>query len=193
LAAYAIELLILTAVRKGETVAAEWKEIDWDDKLLIIPWQKHKGGKKTKDDHVIPLSDAAMAVLQAMKEWQEANGIKSDYVFPGGRVGTRGGHLSKGAANNFLKNSLGRPDVTIHGFRTTFGSWSVEQGYEERDSEMALGHVVGNNVRNIYKRNAHRIEPRRLMMQAWADYCGQTTPPAADVVVNFQQAKRRSK
>ena len=90
-------------------------------------------------------------------------------------------HLSTGAVNNFLKHSLGRPDVTIHGFRTTFGSWSVEHGYEERDSEMALGHVVGNNVRNIYKRNAHRIEPRRLMMQAWADYCGQTTPPVGDV------------
>jgi Phage integrase family/Arm DNA-binding domain len=192
LAAYAIELLILTAVRKAEVLSAEWKQIDWDDKLLIVPWQKHKVGKKTKDDHVIPLSDAAMAVLQAMKEWQEVNGVKSDFVFPGGRGGTSGGHMTVGAVNTFLKNSLGRRDLTIHGFRTTFGSWSVEQGYEERDSEMALGHVVGNNVRNIYKRNAHRIEPRRLMMQAWADYCGQTTPPVGDVINaagRFLQAK----
>lgn len=48
LAAYAIELLILTAVRKGEVLSAEWKEIDWDDKLLIIPWRKHRSAKRPK-------------------------------------------------------------------------------------------------------------------------------------------------
>lgn len=188
LTTYAMELVILTATRKGEILKSEWKEIDWDDRLLIIPWQKHKVGKKTKEDHVVPLSDAAMAVLCTIKEWQEANGIKSDFIFPG--LG-RAPHLAASSLNVFMRRALGRADLTIHGFRTTFGRWSVEQGYEERDSEMALGHVVGNDVRNVYKRNAHRIEPRRLMMQAWADYCGQPLPPAATSdVINFQQAKR---
>jgi integrase len=78
--------------------------------------------------------------------------------------------------------------ITIHGFRTTFGNWSVDHGYEERDSEMALGHMVGNAIRSIYKRNATRIEPRRLMMQAWADYCDRTEPLPAEVIP-LRQAK----
>ncbi len=201
LSAYAIEFLILTAVRKKQTLAAEWKEIDWDDKLWVCPWQKrsgeqghrmgeqgHKMGKKTKEDYVVPLNDAAMNVLHAMKGWQEANGIESKFVFPGGRGGRSGGRMSDTAVNNFLKDALGRPDLTIHGFRTTFATWSVEHNYEERDSEMALGHVIGGDVRNIYKRNAKRIEPRRLMMQAWADYCDRIEPLPAEVIP-FRQAK----
>jgi hypothetical protein len=189
LSAYAIELIALTALRKGSVLKSEWNDIDWDDRLLIIPWKKHKVGKQTKDDLVVPLSDAAVTALRALKDWQDANGIKSDYVFPGGRGGKSGSHMSNTAVNNFLKGPLGRRDLTIHGFRTTFGQWSVEEGYEERDSEMALGHVVGNNVRNIYKRNVHRIEPRRLMMQAWADFCARGPLPADVIPLRAAKAK----
>ena len=88
-----------------------------------------------------------------------------------------------------MKKSLKRTDCTPHGFRSTFGEWSVDHGYDERDSEMALGHVVGTAVRNIYKRNAERIEQRRPMMQAWADYCGRTKPVPAGVI-QFNRAKK---
>jgi integrase len=69
-----------------------------------------------------------------------------------------------------------------HGFRTTFKGWAVEHGYPDDDSEMALAHTVGTSVRNIYARHAHRIEPRRLMMQSWADYCGRTEPLDAKII-----------
>jgi integrase len=80
--------------------------------------------------------------------------------------------------------------VTPHGFRTTFGTWSVEVGgYPERDSEIALGHTVGGRVRNIYKKHAYRIEPRRPMMQDWANYCDDTRPIGGDNVVAYRKAK----
>jgi integrase len=80
--------------------------------------------------------------------------------------------------------------ISPHGFRTTFGEWSVEHSYEERDSEIALGHTVGNQIRNVYKRNADRIEPRRLMMQDWAHYCDRTEPVGAvGNVLQYRTAK----
>jgi hypothetical protein len=48
--------------------------------------------------------------------------------------------------------------------------------------------MVGSSVRTIYKRNAARIEPRRLVMQAWADYCDRIEPLPAEVIP-FRQAK----
>jgi integrase len=70
--------------------------------------------------------------------------------------------------------------ITPHGFRRTFGAWSVWAGYEERDSEIALGHTVGGRVRNIYKQMADRVEPRRIMMEDWGgNYCGDPRPIGA--------------
>jgi integrase len=180
-AAWAIELTVLTAVRKGQAIAAKWSEIDLENGI----WRcsQHKTRKKTKQDYVVPLSKQAKAVLETMKAYQKANGIESDYVFPGSMGGKN--PLSRTACNKFLRVSLGYPKdaVTVHGFRRTFGDWSVDETeFDERDSEMALGHTIGSTVRNIYKRNAKRIDQRRLLMQAWADFCDRTEPLPAKVI-----------
>jgi integrase len=81
--------------------------------------------------------------------------------------------------------------VTPHGFRETFGTWCDHENYDERDSEIALGHAVGSRVRNIYKKNAHRIEQRRIMMQDWANECGDTRPIGGTNVTSIRPTKRR--
>lgn len=188
---YAAEFVILTGVRKGQALAAEWTEIDWENRLLTSPWRKasgeqgHKTGKKTKGDYVTPLSDDAMDVLRTMKKWQEDNGINSKFVFssegnPHGRKSS--GHIRHHTINAFMQRSLNYPGITIHGFRATFSTWATEHDYDEIDIEMQLGHVVGSAVRNAYKRDANRIEQRRLMMQAWADYCRAEPLPTDDVI-----------
>ena len=59
---------------------------------------------------------------------------------------------------------------------------------------MALGHSIGNGVRNTYKRNAKRIEPRRQMMQAWADFLDRVEPLPATVTNpgQFKKAKKEA-
>jgi hypothetical protein len=182
IAAYAIEFLILTGVRKMQTMAVEWKEIDWERKLQICPWMKdsgkqgHKTGKRTRKDHVIVLSDAAMDILRTMDRWQKENGIKTKFVFLG-KARKKDSHVSKNACNIFLKRSFNYyPGITIHGFRSTFKSWSLDHGYPDIDSKLALAHSMGA-MNEIYGREASRIEPRRKMMEDWADYCGRPNPP----------------
>jgi integrase len=172
----ALEFLVLTAVRKGQVLKMRWEDVDRDERIWVC--EHHKTKKKTGEDYVIPLSDQAMAVLDAMRGLQKASGIESQYVF----LGRFKKPISHNTLNDLLARMPGCEKITLHGFRTSFGDWSVEHGHDERDSEMALGHVVGNGVRNIYKRNAKRIEPRRLMMQAWADYCHRTEPLPAEVI-----------
>ncbi len=178
----ALEFLVLTTVRKKQVLLMRWADIDLEDKIWVC--ERHKTKKKTGKDYVVPLSRQAIAVLDAMREYQKTYG-ESEYVFSGKLARKPIGHNT---LNDLLGRMPGREGLTLHGFRTSFGVWSVEHGYEERDSEMALGHVVGNTVRNIYKGNANRIEPRRLMMQAWADYCDRTEPLPAEVI-QFKQAK----
>ena len=185
IAAHALEFMILTAVRREQAAKARWEDIDFADRIWICLPDAHKTGRKTGASHIVPLSDAAMAIVTEMKEIQKASGQDSEFVFAGritGGVKSSTGHLTTSMINKFMEKYLKRTDCVPHGFRSTFATWSVEHGYDERDSEMALAHTVGNNVRNIYKREAYRIEPRRLMMQAWAEFCGRSAPLDAKII-----------
>jgi integrase len=166
-----LEFGILTAVRHGMVREARWDEIDTENRVWYP--SHHKTKKKTKTDYVVPLSKQAWAVLERMRERRIAEGNFSEtgLIFMGRR---RIGLIHETQAIEFVQKNLGldRPDDTVHGFRTTFGGWVEEEtNFPEKDSEMALGHTFGSVTRNIYKRHAKRIEPRRRMMQAWADYC----------------------
>jgi integrase len=61
-AALAVQFAILTACRSGEVRGATWAEIDWDATVWTIPAKRMKAGK----EHRVPLSPAAIAVLQQM-------------------------------------------------------------------------------------------------------------------------------
>jgi integrase len=204
--ARALEFLVLTGVRSDQVYKLPWSEIDWKERLWVCPPERHKVGGKTGNDYIVPLSDQAIAILEEMRKLQEDAGIYRDdgYVFVHGpstdhlnrkTARTGANHLSGQAIWVFLdQGTIGKwyandgRQITPHGFRTTFGDWSVEHGYEERDSEIALGHTVGNQMRNRYKRNAHRIGPRRQMMQAWANYCDRTEPVGGANVVPMRQS-----
>jgi integrase len=161
ISAMALEFLILTAVRKEQVAFMRWDEVQ-DDVWIC---EKHKTRKKTGKAHDVVLSRQAMEVLDHMSKIRV-----NEWVFPGGRGG-RVGHIQKGSINT-IKDKLGRKDVTLHGFRTAFRSWAETDGrFNLEDAEAALSHVVGNTVQRIYSRDADRIEPRRLLMQAWGDYC----------------------
>jgi integrase len=104
-AARALEFTILTAARSGETRGATWGEIDLDQRVWTVPASRMKAGS----GHQVPLSEAALAVLRALKPDKV---LPAHLVFPA----PRGGALSDMAMAQLLKR-MGRPDITVHGFR----------------------------------------------------------------------------
>jgi integrase len=165
-AARALELLILTAGRSGEVLGARWDEIDLASKLWIIPGDR----MKARREHRIPLSNAAVAALERMQQIEDEEGL----VFHDVRDGRR---ISSGALFHLLRR-MGRPDLTAHGFRSSFRDWAAERtNFPNEVVEMALAHAVGNKVEAAYRRG-DLFDKRRQLMAAWADYCGQL--PATD-------------
>ena len=162
LAARAMELLILTATRTTEAIAARWSEIDLEQKIWTIPAERIKAGR----EHRIPLSPAAVALLRQLAETKV-----NEFVFPG----RPGKPLSHGALLALLKRMNGS-DLTVHGFRSTFRDWAAEQTNFPRDvAEMALSHAIGDKVEAAYRRG-DLLEKRRRMMEAWAAFAA-TKPP----------------
>jgi integrase len=161
IAARALEFLILTAARTGEIIGAQWEEVDLEDKIWVVSAARMKAGR----EHRVPLSGAAVVILEQMK------GIRQgDFVFPGGK---KAKPLSNMAMLSTLKR-LGRNDLSAHGFRSTFRDWAAERTNFPREVvEMALAHTIESKVEAAYRRG-DLFQKRRQLMEAWALFCATT-------------------
>jgi integrase len=160
-AARALEFAVLTAARTGEVLGAKWSEIDLKTKMWTVPGDRMKGNR----EHRVPLSDPAVAVLQRMLTVRQ-----NDYVFLGEQRAT----LSDVALLMVLRR-MGRGDLTVHGFRSTFRDWAAERtSFPNEVVEMALAHAIAGKAEAAYRRG-DLIEKRRKLMDAWAAYCEQST------------------
>jgi len=169
IAARALEFLVLTATRTGETLGATWDEVDMGAKLWTIPAGRMKAGK----EHRVPLSDAALGVLQQMHDIRHG-----DYVFPGGRDHRPLSEMSL----LMLLRRMGHGDITAHGFRSTFRDWAAERTTFAREvAEMALAHAIPSAVEAAYRRG-DLFDKRRKLMDAWAAYCAKVETDAGKVV-----------
>ncbi|MDD2878455.1 MAG: tyrosine-type recombinase/integrase [Acidiphilium sp.] len=148
-----LRLLALTATRSAEARGATWSEIDTEARTWIIPGTRTKNG----NTHIIPLSDAAMAVLADQPRL-------STFIFPG-RFNTPMSDIT-------LASTL--TDGTVHGLRSTFRTWVQESTNFPRElAEAALAHTNPNKVEAAYARST-TIERRRELMQAWGRFCTQS-------------------
>eukprot|EP01037_Dinobryon_pediforme_P005931 gene5931-6001_t len=173
MAASALELTILCATRSGETLGAQWREIDLSAAVWTIPAAR----MKAKREHRIPLTASAVAVLQRAAASRVSTAPEA-FVFPGNR---KGKPLSSMAMAMLLRR-MKRDDVTVHGFRSTFRDWCGEATATDSDTaEAALAHTIRDKVRAAYQRG-DLFEKRRRLMDAWAEYCGRPATKTDNVV-----------
>ncbi len=157
IAARALEFTILTAARTGETIGARRSELNTREKLWTVPAERMKAGK----EHRVPLSDRAFEIMAT-----EA-AADDDYVFPGGRPNQP---LSNMAMLKLL-GRMGRDDLTVHGFRSSFRDWASERtNFPGEMVEMALAHAIHSKTEAAYRRG-DLFEKRRRLMDAWAAFC----------------------
>jgi integrase len=168
----AMQLAPHVYVRPGELRHAEWKEIDLDAGLWVIPASKMKMGKA----HHVPLSRQSVALL---REVHVASG-PAGYVFPSIRTGSR--PMSENTINAALRRlGYSSNEMTAHGFRAMASTLLNESGKWHPDAiERALSHRDTDKVRAAYDRGTHWKE-RVEMAQWWSDYLDQLRK-GADIV-----------
>ena len=158
IAARALEFAILTGARTAETLKAVWDEIDLNARLWILPPARTKAER----EHRVPLSKAAIAVLEPLYALQTC-----EFVFPSPR-GNR--HMAHVAMQKVLAR-MNVTNATVHGFRSTFRDWAGDVTLFQREiAEAALSHKVGDAAEQAYRRG-DALEKRRALMEAWAAWC----------------------
>lgn len=150
---------ILTAVRANEALGARWEEIDLEQRVWTIAPQRMKMDR----GHRVPLSDAAIAVLE--KRRALAGDEPTGLVFPS----PKGEQLHRSVPKNLIQQLRGSTE-TAHGCRSTFVEWCDEEAHvAEPVREKCLAHQVKDATVAAYA-HSDLLERRRPVMQAWAAY-----------------------
>lgn len=153
--------LMLTAVRSMEARGVLWSEIDLAARLWSIPGNR----MKTRKPHVVPLSDAAVDLLERRCALTGGGGL----VFAGER---RPGRPAPPVADKTMGGRLRNGEGTPHGLRSTFRDWAADCTQHAREvAEAALAHMSANGsaTERAYARSTH-LDRRKTLMQDWADF-----------------------
>ena len=162
----ALLFIVLTAARLSEATEATWPEIDLPRRIWQVPGRR----MKARRGHEVPLSWQALEVLAQARKLERSDSLI--FAIRGSKGAAR--PPSQRTVSDALRQ-LGRFDeegrrITVHGFRSTFRVWAMEQvpGSSEA-AEIALAHQESDRTKKAYARSP-LDEPRAKLMQQWADY-----------------------
>jgi integrase len=124
-----IRLLLYTGARKREILDARWDEIDFNRRMLTVPAER----SKSKKPHHIPLSDAALELLQSLPRQDDI-----PWVFFNPK--TKKPPVSIFYAWNTIRNRVGMPELRLHDLRHSYASFLVNAGRSLYEVQKLLGH-----------------------------------------------------
>ena len=156
----AIKLLMLTFVRTKELIEAKWDEFDLENAQWVVPAER----MKMRNEHIVPLSQQAVAILKDLKERNE----KWGWIFPGHHSPRK--HMSNNTVLKGLERLGFKGRMTGHGFRALAMTTIKEKlDYRHEVIDRQLAHAPKSMVQRAYDR-AQFLDERKIMMQEWADY-----------------------
>lgn len=156
-----VKSLLLNMARRNE--CARMPSMELQDGVWTIPGARYK----TKLDHVLPMSPAALALIGSKPDGFKGN---TWYVFStdGGHRPFSGFSKAKRALDteiNKIRKASGRKPIaakdgwTLHDLRRTGRTLMARAGVPEDHAERAYGHVIAG-VRGTYDRHAYLEEKR---------------------------------
>lgn len=155
-----IEWQLHTMTRSNESAKAQWKEIDRENKLWVIPAER----MKMKREHTIPLTEQMLSILDVLEKSRRSY---SEYLFPS-NINPKN-HINTETVNKVLRRIGYKNRLVAHGFRALASTTLNEQKFDSDLIEAALAHVDKNASRKAYNRSEY-IELRRGVMCWWSNY-----------------------
>lgn len=141
----AVRLLLLTGARRGEVMNARWEQFDLQGGV----WTKPAATTKQKRLHRVPLSGAALALLQTLP----ADGA---WLFPSSRG--KGPITDMKKPWETVRGMAGLDDVRLHDLRHCFASHAISAGVPLA----VVGALLGHSQAATTQRYAHLLDdPQR--------------------------------
>jgi integrase len=161
-----VKLLILTGQRREEIGGLQWPEIDGDQRWIELPEERCKNHRR----HLIPLSEPALAILEAMprKEGEHVFGRHGAGPFNGWALAKKSLDKRIAVARKQAGLEPMKPWV-LHDLRRAFSTQLNNRGMADPHVvEAILNHVSGHKatVAGVYNHAAY-IKQKREALEAW--------------------------
>lgn len=153
-----LEWQLLTLIRPAEASATAWAEINIENREWRIPAER----MKAKRDHIVPLSDQALEILEIMHPISGGR----EHVFPSRNDPRK--PMNSQTANAALKRIGYGGKLVAHGLRSIASTAMNEAGFNSDVIEAALAHSDKNEVRRAYNRSIY-LQKRIELMSWWGE------------------------
>jgi len=163
-------LLIYSGVRRGELCGLEWKDIDFENRMIKVSRTSQyisghgifeKGTKNYSSERTIKLSSQVFIILEEFRKWQIAEKLRlgdrwvnSDRLF----ITAEGAPIHPDSVSGWFRNFIkkhGFPEISIHSLRHTNITLMLAAGVPLRTVSQRAGHAQMSTTSNIY---AHAIQ-----------------------------------
>lgn len=161
-----MKFFLLSMVRKSELQDAVWDEVDFENAVWSIPYERMKRSKA----HNVYLSRQMLDILIALKTCAG----NSRYVLPSRYDADA--PMSRATFNRVTysvveqakADGLPLAPFTVHDLRRTGSTLLNEMGFNSDWIEKCLAHEDGRSSRGVYNK-AEYEQQRRHMMQEWSN------------------------
>ena len=158
-----VRLLVLTGQRRDEVGGLSWGELALDGARWTLPASR----SKNRREHTIPLSPAALEILQVLPRIE-----RSPFIFSSGPNPPSGFGKAKERLDLVLARLNGSESMTpwtLHDLRRTFATNLQRLGVRLEVTESVLNHVSGSRagIVGVYQRHEWAAEKRQAL-DAWA-------------------------
>ena len=162
-----MQILTLTLQRRSEIAGMCWDEIDWAQKLWVLPAAR----TKNDNEHIVPLSSSALKILETLRETRI---VGSELVFTTtGRSPVSGFSKVKKQLDALIEQERGAAIAPwrFHDLRRSGNSKMPRLGVELAVCEKILNHVSGtfSGVVGVYQRYAF-LDEKRDALEKWAQF-----------------------
>lgn len=186
--AFILLLIINLGLRVGEALALEWKDIDFEKKLIyinktvqsnILNFNKANGDNATYNRikksaktsagvRVLQLNDTVIGYINELKEYDKRHNIESGYISCT-NVGTlnTSRNLQRSLDRIVRKSGINK-NVTLHTLRHTFGSTLLRKGVGIEVISKLMGHA---NISITYNKYIHSIQEEEAKAMKMIKVC----------------------
>ena len=176
---WVVKLALTTGQRSGEIIRLKWSDIDFKDKLVMIP----SSVSKNKIDHVVPLDKLAWSVIQEIKK-QTGN---CEYLFPASNNAgfIKDKHVFNTTISKIIREFC-NDNKKLQKFlardirrtvKTLMGKGGIDKAVRDRIQNHALHDVSSKH----YDRYDYLPEKRQAM-KVWNDYLNLIICPEKKVI-----------
>ncbi len=153
-----LKTLMLTGVRSGELIKAQWEHIDLKKREWFIP----KENTKTLEAWTVPLTNEVINLIT------ELQGLDPVYVFAGKNGMMTDKVLGRAMRRFFESGTLDIEQVRPHDFRRTIRTHLEKLNVQPHIAEKCLNHSLGA-INAVYNKNTY-LDERREALKRWSEF-----------------------